>query len=567
MRKFWTLMRVQLKSGAIATTDGTTKQWKKLLLYLVLLVCMLPTLVLIAMLFYYGFDYMRLLDQAGYLMNVGFLMTAVIIFLFSIFAIPSVYYFSKDIDHLLVLPIKPEVILTSKLAVCIVYEYLFAAAVLVPMYISFVLQIGFSFLSFLCFLVIFLTLPIYPLVLSSVLTMVIMRFVPFFNNRDRFNLIGGIIVVAAALGLSFWMQTMETEDMSAVLMALMDGNNSLMQFGTMLFPFVPSAALSCFHGDLLQLLLYLGITAISLVVFLICGKLLYFKGAIGGSETSHSRHTFDQKQLSESRHHSVFRTYLIKEFKILFRTPVFFTNCVLTALLMPIILTVAVYTSLQGMDLRAFITPQLLESIPNLWCYVLVISFLVGSFMGGINMISSTAISREGTNAYFMKFIPVPVETQAFAKAACGIIISAVSGWLLLIPLHLVLSYPIYLDLIFVVGSLVSVIMTNLFGILIDLLRPKLVWEQEAAAVKQNLNGVISILLSFLLAAVCFGLLYIGWESGAPYRNRLAGDPDRPVLPAVCGCQTGRDPAAVTDLGEHHDPDLSRCAAHTAVCL
>lgn len=512
MRKFWTLMRVQLKSGAIATTDGTTKQWKKLLLYLVLLVCMLPTLVLIAMLFYYGFDYMRLLDQAGYLMNVGFLMTAVIIFLFSIFAIPSVYYFSKDIDHLLVLPIKPEVILTSKLAVCIVYEYLFAAAVLVPMYISFVLQIGFSFLSFLCFLVIFLTLPIYPLVLSSVLTMVIMRFVPFFNNRDRFNLIGGIIVVAAALGLSFWMQTMETEDMSAVLMALMDGNNSLMQFGTMLFPFIPSAALSCFHGDLLQLLLYLGITAISLVVFLICGKLLYFKGAIGGSETSHSRHTFDQKQLSESRHHSVFRTYLIKEFKILFRTPVFFTNCVLTALLMPIILTVAVYTSLQGMDLRAFITPQLLESIPNLWCYVLVISFLVGSFMGGINMISSTAISREGTNAYFMKFIPVPVETQAFAKAACGIIISAVSGWLLLIPLHLVLSYPIYLDLIFVVGSLVSVIMTNLFGILIDLLRPKLVWEQEAAAVKQNLNGVISILLSFLLAAVCFGLLYIGWD-------------------------------------------------------
>ena len=512
MRKFWTLMRVQLKSGAIATTDGTTKQWKKLLLYLVLLVCMLPTLVLIAMLFYYGFDYMRLLDQAGYLMNVGFLMTAVIIFLFSIFAIPSVYYFSKDIDHLLVLPIKPEVILTSKLAVCIVYEYLFAAAVLVPMYISFILQIGFSFLSFLCFLVIFLTLPIYPLVLSSVLTMVIMRFVPFFNNRDRFNLIGGIIVVAAALGLSFWMQTMETEDMSAVLMALMDGNNSLMQFGTMLFPFVPSAALSCFHGDLLQLLLYLGITAISLVVFLICGKLLYFKGAIGGSETSHSRHTFDQKQLSESRHHSVFRTYLIKEFKILFLTPVFFTNCVLTALLMPIILTVAVYTSLQGMDLRAFITPQLLESIPNLWCYVLVISFLVGSFMGGINMISSTAISREGTNAYFMKFIPVPVETQAFAKAACGIIISAVSGWLLLIPLHLVLSYPIYLDLIFVVGSLVSVIMTNLFGILIDLLRPKLVWEQEAAAVKQNLNGGISILLSFLLAAVCFGLLYIGWD-------------------------------------------------------
>ncbi len=512
MRKFWTLVRVQLKSGAISTTDGTTKQWKKLLLYLVLLICMLPTLGLIAVGFYFGFDYMQAIDQAGYLMNVGFLITAVIIFLFSIFAIPSIYYFSRDIDHLLVLPIKPQTILTSKLAVCVVYEYLFTAAILLPMYITFLMQIGFSFLSLLCFLFIFFTLPIYPLVLSSVLTMIIMRFVPFFNNRDRFNLIGGIIVVVAAVALSFWIQTMENEDITAVMQALVDGNNSLMRFGTVLFPFVPSAAMACFHGDLLQLLLYALITVLALAVFMLCGKALYFKGAIGGSETSHSRRKFEAKQLAGSRHRSVFRTYLIKEFKILFRTPVFFTNCVLTAIIMPIVLVVAVYTSLQGLDLRELITAQMIHSIDNLWCYVLVVSFLVGGFMGGINMISSTAISREGTNAFFMKMIPVPVQTQVLAKAGCGILISAISCWLLIIPLHLVLSYPIYLDLVFVVGSLVSIVMTNLFGVLIDLLRPKLIWEQEAAAVKQNLNGFISVLLSFLLAGICFGLLYVGWN-------------------------------------------------------
>ena len=512
MRKFWTLVRVQLKSGAISTTDGTTKQWKKLLLYLVLLICMLPTLGLIAVGFYFGFDYMQAIDQAGYLMNVGFLITAVIIFLFSIFAIPSIYYFSRDIDHLLVLPIKPQTILTSKLAVCVVYEYLFTAAILLPMYITFLMQIGFSFLSLLCFLFIFFTLPIYPLVLSSVLTMIIMRFVPFFNNRDRFNLIGGIIVVVAAVALSFWIQTMENEDITAVMQALVDGNNSLMRFGTVLFPFVPSAAMACFHGDLLQLLLYALITVLALAVFMLCGKALYFKGAIGGSETSHSRRKLEAKQLAGSRHRSVFRTYLIKEFKILFRTPVFFTNCVLTAIIMPIVLVVAVYTSLQGLDLRELITAQMIHSIDNLWCYVLVVSFLVGGFMGGINMISSTAISREGTNAFFMKMIPVPVQTQVLAKAGCGILISAISCWLLIIPLHLVLSYPIYLDLVFVVGSLVSIVMTNLFGVLIDLLRPKLIWEQEAAAVKQNLNGFISVLLSFLLAGICFGLLYVGWN-------------------------------------------------------
>lgn len=511
MRKFLALTKVQLKSGAISTTDGTIKQWKKILLYIFLLVCMLPTLVLIALGFYHGFDFMRTFGQAGYLMNIGYLITAIIIFLFSIFAIPSIYYFSRDIDQLLTLPIQPEMILTSKLVVCIIYEYLFTAAVLIPMYGSFVMQIGFSFLSLLAFLVIFITLPIYPLVLSSVLTMIIMRFVPFFNNRDRFNLIGGVVVVIAAMSLSFWLQTMNTQDMSSIIQALMDGNNSLMQIGTILFPFIPAASIATYYGDFLQLFLYLGILVISFIVFLFCGKFLYFQGAIGSSETSHSRRKFSNKQLKESTHHSVFRTYVIKEFKILFRTPVFFTNCVLTALLMPIIFSIAIITSLDGLDIKSIITPQMIDQLPHVWAYVLVISFIVGGFMGGMNMISATAISREGTNAYFMKYIPVPISTQILAKATCGIILSIFSSWLLLIPIHLVIEYPIYLDLIFLLGSALSTIIINLASILVDSYRPKLVWEQETAAVKQNMNGFISMLFSFLFAAVCIALLYMLW--------------------------------------------------------
>ena len=511
MNKFWSLVRVQFKSGAIAATDGTTKRWKKILLYVFLLACMLPTLGMIAVGFYYGFDMMQMIDQAGYLMNIGFIATSVIIFLFSIFAIPSIYYFSKDIDHLLVLPLKPEVILTSKLTVCIFYEYIFTAAVLIPMYGAYIMQIGFSFLSFIAFVIIFLTLPIYPLVLSSILTMIVMRFVPFVNNRDRFNLFGGVIVVCVALALSFWLQTMKAQDMEVMLQALLSGNNSLMQFGTLLFPFVPAASIACYQGDMVQLLLYLGITLISLLVFLLCGKLLYFKGAIGSSETSHSRHKFDAKQLRSSQHRSVFRTYLAKEFKILFRTPVFFTNCALTAFIMPIVLSIAFITSLNEVNFRSFLTASMIAHLPNVWAYVLVIGFMIGLFMGGLNMISSTSISREGTNAYFMKYIPVSPFTQIMAKVSCGIILSLISAWLMLIPMHILIDYPWYFDVLLIVASTLSVIIINLIGILVDMLRPKLVWEQETAAVKQNLNGAISMLLSFLFGGITFGLLYIGW--------------------------------------------------------
>ncbi len=116
---------------------------------------------------------------------------------------------------------------------------------------------------------------------------------------------------------------------------------------------------------------------------------------------------------------------------------------------------------------------------------------------------------------FFMKYVPVPVQTQVMAKAGCGILISAVCTWLMLIPLHVVLAYPLWLDALFILGSLLSIIMTNLFGVLIDLIRPKLIWEQEASAVKQNFNGFLSMMLSFVLA-IAFAAPIILWPNAMP---------------------------------------------------
>ena len=168
---------------------------------------------------------------------------------------------------------------------------------MIPMYVTMVLQTGLHPLGLIAFLIIFFTAPIYPLVLSSLLTMIIMRFVPFFNNRDRFNLIGGILAVVLAFGLSFWLNSMNTADMEAMLMSLLSRDNALMRAGTALFPFIPAAASAIFDGDMLQLLIYLGITLISLALFLLCARFLYFKGAIGGSETAAGNRKADARQM------------------------------------------------------------------------------------------------------------------------------------------------------------------------------------------------------------------------------------------------------------------------------
>ena len=493
MHKLLSLIRIQLKSGMLNTTDATTKTWKKALLYLVVLICLLPLLGMLFAGFYFGFDFLGKLGQPGYLVNLAMMGTSFVIFLFSIFTIPSVYYFSRDIDRLLVLPLTPQQIIASKFVVNVIYEYGFTAMFMVPMYITMVMQLGFHPLGLIAFLIIFLTAPIYPLVLSSLLTMIIMRFVPFFNNRDRFNLIGGILAVVLAFGLSFWLNSMNTADMEAMFMSLLSGDNALMRVGTALFPFIPAASAAIFSGDLL---LNLG-----------------FKGAIGGSETAAGNRKITASNLRGQRH-GLFATFLLKEMRMLFRTPVYFMNCVLTALIMPVLMVIIIFTSFSEIGTQITL-PIDIGFLPDLWAIALLVAFAAGGFMGGINMIASTSVSREGTNAFFMKYIPVPIQTQVLAKAGCGILISAVCTWLMLIPLHLIIAYPLWLDLLFILGSFLSIVMTNLFGVLIDLIRPKLVWEQEASAVKQNLNGFLSMMLSFVLAIV-FAAPIILWPEAMP---------------------------------------------------
>ena len=136
------------------------------------------------------------------------------------------------------LPLTPQQIISSKFVVNVIYEYGFTAMFMIPMYVTMVMQTGFHPLGLIAFLIIFFTAPIYPLVLSSLLTMIIMRFVPFFNNRDRFNLTGGILAVVLAFGLSFWLNSMNTADMEAMLMSLLSRDNALMRAGTALFPFI-----------------------------------------------------------------------------------------------------------------------------------------------------------------------------------------------------------------------------------------------------------------------------------------------------------------------------------------
>ncbi len=508
MRKYLSLTKVLLKSG-FQVTDGKSKKWFKVFLYLLLAVCCLPMLFLL----YFGIDsilpiYAHINQSAAVLGSMLFL-TCMIIFFFSLFLIPSIFYFSSDLEILLALPLKSMHIIAAKFTVCVIYEYLFSFSVLIPTYAAY-LHYGEIPVTFIPFgIITLLLIPVFPLVLSTIVTILLMRFVPLFKNRDRFNIISSILLIFLGIAYSFFMNSQGAQDETEILMTLITGDNSLLQFFMKLFPMIPFFARAIIEGSILDMLEAIGICAIALGTLLTLARLLYFKGAIGSSESNASHKKMSAKQLQKSsRQRSKTGSYLKKEFKLLFRTPAYFTNCILMVILFPILM-LAIFLLNQGDLVEGVSLTSLLievEQIDGFVAYVVFIAMAAGFLFGTFNQISATALSREGKQYTVMKYLPMSYCDQIHAKMLCGVIAGIISNISIALVLMLILPFSLYYYAIYCVISAITTFIGNAYCIMIDLAKPKLIWEQEAVAVKQNLGSFIAMMISMALCIlIIFG--------------------------------------------------------------
>ena len=511
MRNFKALTFVLFKNSFGMLADGKQKKSFSILLYGILLICMLPLAFLAYQLFHLLMEQLSMIQQEGMVLAIGFQISCLITFIFSIFLLPAIFYFSKDLDTLLVLPLRPETILASKFSVCLFYEYAFASFICFPLFIAYGNIFGYSIPFIIFASLIFLTLPIYPLVLSSILIMLLMQFVPFFKNRDRFNLIAGILSVILAFGFSFAINTIQP-DMQNIIEMLSEGNNSFISLFSKLFPAIPFACDSLIDKNIIAILIYLAITFGSFIILLCLGKYLHFKGAIGFSETKSSRKKLSEQDLQKLNHkQNKVISYTIKELKLLVKTPVYALNCLMMVVLMPFLLLFTYYTS----DMKELISmlPDVSSFFQQHIVYSIPIGLACGFFFSNINLISSTSISREGSNIAFMKFIPMSIKEQLHAKVLSGILLSILSMLLTMLCLYFLLPIiPLNWYLIIFLTSIITIILGNFIGIIIDILHPKLVWEQEASAVKQNFAGPVSM---FLGVGIGIGIGYLIYK--VPY--------------------------------------------------
>ena len=508
MHNFLALVKVSLKNTFNLQDGKRKKSVLSRLLPVFILISLLPTVFSFYMLAKELLKVLVPIQQTGIVIGLLLMGVSVAVFFFAIFLVPSVYYFSKDVETLLALPLQPWVIVASKFVVTIIYEYFSLLLFAVPVFIAYIEVIQPPIAFYPILLLVVLLLPVVPLIFSSVLIMLVMWLVPFAKNRDFFNYVSTFFALGFAFGINYLAGSASDVSQNVLVDLLTRGHNSMISVFTYVIPNIRFGVAALVNVDFVQLLIYLALVVFASLLFVVLAQFVYFRGAIGVNETSANRKKLKGKAYTKSTvSGNVLITYTLKELKLLIRTPIYFLNCVSTVILLPLIMGGSMISQLGNSGEIEKTIAEIPWDNPQLALYVLAAGAALGWLMTSLNLITPTAISREGQNAYFMKFIPMPYFTQVLAKVFSGLVISLLGILCFLIPVAWFIRLPWNLFLIALVASILTSVFMNFLGIIADIMHPKLVWEQEASAVKQNMNVIFTMIPAFGLSIGIFILV------------------------------------------------------------
>ena len=431
----------------------------------------------------------------------------------TIFSSINILYFTKDSEYLLPLPLKPYQIILARTNVMLIAEYVIIFLIgFIPLVMYGILT-GAGIVYYLTMILAVILVPILPVLLISMLVMFIMSFAKLTKNRNRFQLFATLLVLAIIIAISISTSGMKQDLTNEEMAQMVVQANGMIELVKGYIPTVDylmeALTTNSLFTAIVEVLKTLGITIIGFIVYMLIAQKIYFKGLVGnlfGGGASSSNKEINQKEYRNSK---LYKSYVGKEFKNMARNPVFLMQCLIPAVLIPIIMVVVVYAGLNsdGMGLEKI--TQMVQQMSTNTFFIACIILGVIQFFTMFIYISITAISRDGENAVFMKYIPVSLYKQYLYKIIPNIIMNIVTIIITLGMAEYLLNLPVItLIALFVVATIMG-ILQSIAMIIVDLKRPKLNWDSEYAVAKQNLNLVFPVLLSIVNIVILVGFVYL----------------------------------------------------------
>lgn len=527
MKPFLSFIKMQLNVNYSISalkyrfTREKKKRWEPILIGVAIVVSLLPLLGLYTALMLSVFAGGLMMGQPEMVLATAFVMAQLVILIFGILYIMGTFYFSKDIMSVVPLPLKPYEIIGGKFIVVMVNEYLTSVPLLLPPIIIFGIGTSQGVLYWLKSLIIMFIAPVIPLAIASLLVILLMRVVNIARYKDLLVIVGGIALIFASFLVSVLMQNVpenpkDIEQFFASQTSLVDMIGSR-------FPPAIWAAKGLSGGGLSgagYFLLFLGVSAVLIIFMLWVANQVFYKALLAGQEVSRKRKTLTGAQIDKrlGRGTSPVLALLKREWKLMIRTPLYVLNGLVGSISGP--LMVAILYFVRGSDPELAMMAESLND-PEIVPYAALGCLGLMLFTAGMNLVASTALSREGRTIWVAKMIPVTARQQVDAKFLCSYIVSAIGVLTTTLIMVILLKLPILWAIGATIVGLIGSVPLAALNLLIDVFHPKLVWNSEQEAMKQNMNGGIGMLISFIvlliMAAAAAGVLLLGLSVTAAF--------------------------------------------------
>lgn len=550
MKKIFSLTNVFIKEfyQSLAIFDKDKKKFNKKSMFFWLMAIVFLGVT------YVSYEIIIFLSDVGQpkiFLNLYFLLLTILLLFQIILVCANIFFFSKDIEKVLPLPLKPLELLLAKLNTLLCMLYVSEGILgLVPLTLYGLLN-HVHFLFYFWEIFILIVFPILLAVVVITFLLIIMRFAKFIRNKEIFQFIITVILIVMICLL-------ESKAFNG-LFSIKNNEQALEQFtsiseraeqvGRYFLIINPSVSILTNPSSIVAIvssfeLLFYNILGIA--IFIAIGQMTYLKDILKNIVSYTNRKKKKVEIEKDVKCHRSGSAYIRKEFKMLIREPIFFMQCVfpviiilvtgilLLVVLIPIIENVmqneTIHTAIENLSFNA-------EAV----CDILIVLQVLFT----LSNISLTSISREGKNAIFIKYIPIELYKQFLYKNIPQVILNLIISVIVLgmlwyfIPIINIL----YLFLIFIISVLINLINSYLM-LIVDLRRPNLDWDTEYSAVKKSDNKLFqyvlmivnvlflmyianifkeeNILVNLIGEIIIFAIIFIGIDRGVKkWQNKL----------------------------------------------
>jgi ABC-2 type transport system permease protein len=365
------------------------------------------------------------------------------------------------------------------------------------------------FINLIFILIIF---PIFIGLIISVIMMFLMKTIKIFKNKDLMQLIiSFILIFLIMIFLSYVFkyvfnnEELIEQNQENILNNINEKIININNYFLTINPSIKILTQKNIFKIIFNFLKLIFINLFGFIIFIFLGNKFYLKQLLKNNFYTKNKNNKKINLNKKCKKNKINISYIKKEFKLLFKNPLFFIQSIYPVILFTVTVSILLIILIPKI-IDIFNMEEYKETLQNLKfdfdavCLILGLTQIIGLF----NYSSITAFSREGQDAYIMKFLPINLYKQFIYKNIPQIFVNIISSIFILGIIFYEIS-AIKLKYIFIIFILnILLILINSFILsFIDLINPKINWKAEYEIFKNNKNKLLQYIL------IIFNILFL----------------------------------------------------------